>query len=186
MKVGLKAWVGQRRKDIVARGKAKAPWLVFWNEPGGRRREKSCGPGKEGWRLAQKEKQRLHGLLISDAYETNGGRTWQEFREEYDTKALPRLANAVGAGEHLEIRLHGIETGGYESRPAPPVLVSDLHDTQTACSGGLQGGVVTECRHLNAEPPQGVEQHGLPRNLDRSPVHVDSDRVAHRATPHVS
>jgi len=83
MKTGKKAWVGQRKADIAKKGKSKAPWVVFWNEPSGKRKEKSCGPGRDGRLLAMKECERLHAAIISDTYESKTGGTWTEFVAEY-------------------------------------------------------------------------------------------------------
>ena len=92
MKTGMKAWVGQRQKDIARNGKKKSPWLVFWNEPDGTRREKSCGPGKEGWQLAQKEKVRIHNELVSGTYKSRRSRSWTEFRENFEAKVVVKKA----------------------------------------------------------------------------------------------
>ncbi len=91
MKARLKAWTGQRASDVAKRGKRKAPWLVFWNDPNGRRREKSCGPGKEGWRLAEKEKQKIHQQIITGTYGDAKGGSWEEFRAEYERNTTGRL-----------------------------------------------------------------------------------------------
>ncbi len=88
MKTGLRAWTGQRAKDIALRGKKNATWIVYWNDPDGKRRSKSCGPGREGWRLAEKERQRLHGELVTGTYEDAKGGAWADFRVEYEAKIL--------------------------------------------------------------------------------------------------
>jgi len=101
MKTGLRAWTGQRAKDIAKRGKKNAPWVVFWNDPDGKRKEKSCGPGREGWRLAEKERQRLHGELVTGTYEDAKGGSWVDFRAQYETKIL----NGMGqVSVHFEQR----------------------------------------------------------------------------------
>ena len=86
MKTEMRAWVDQRKRDIARKGKAKAPWVVYWNDPNGQRKQKSCGPGKDGWRLAQKEKARLHAELVSGTYDDKTGGCWRDFRNEYESK----------------------------------------------------------------------------------------------------
>jgi hypothetical protein len=79
----------------ASQGWAKAPWVVFWNAPDGKRKEKSCGPGKDGWRLAQKERQRIHGELITGTYESRSGSAWEEFRSEFDRLILDLMEPAT-------------------------------------------------------------------------------------------
>ncbi len=100
MKTGKKAWIGQRSKDITTKGKAKSPWIVFWNTPDDKRREKSCGPGRDGRRLAEKLKERIHSELVSGTYGDRNGGTWSEFRERYESHAVDRLS----PGSNGEIR----------------------------------------------------------------------------------
>ena len=95
MKTGRKAWVGQRKADVKKRGKGKAPWLVFWSEPGGRRREKSCGPGRDGRLLAQREALSLPDEIVSGPYGRPQGGLWPDFwRRDAAPPAWPRVTHA--------------------------------------------------------------------------------------------
>src|SRR3972149_8511999 len=119
MKTGMKAWVARRARDIEKRGKRNAAWFVFWNDPSGRRRQKSCGTGKEGWRLAQKEAQRIHGELVTGAYADHGNRTWDQFCDEYESNILPRLAV-----RSREIRLEALANFARIVRPAKGAAIN--------------------------------------------------------------
>jgi len=89
VKTGKKAWIGQRQRDIDAKGKSKAPWRVYWNDPHtGKRREKSCGPGRDGRLLAMKESEKLHGQIVTGSYDSPTEATWAEFREKYNQRVL--------------------------------------------------------------------------------------------------
>ncbi len=94
-RTGKKAWLGRRDADVKAKG-TKAPWLVFWNDPtSGKRKEKSCGPGAAGRRLAMKEVERLHGEIITGTYASKLGGEWSEFIAKFKSDILARKALAT-------------------------------------------------------------------------------------------
>src|SRR5687768_2285915 len=74
----MRAWVYQR-------GQA---FYVGWREPNGRKRGKSCGEGRVGEKLAEKERERIHAELVTGLYGSNLGKTWAEFRTEYTSKIV--------------------------------------------------------------------------------------------------
>lgn len=86
-----KAWVHQLKKQIDQRGKAKAAWYVTWNDPEGRRRTTSCGPGKVGHRAAEKLADKIHAELVTGTYRSKSKTTWDELRSKYEEKIASRF-----------------------------------------------------------------------------------------------
>jgi hypothetical protein len=48
------AWIFQKMEQIEKLGAEAASWYVGWYEPNGRRKKKSCGPGGQGKKNAQR------------------------------------------------------------------------------------------------------------------------------------
>jgi integrase len=88
----MSAWVYQDDKQVKKRGADKASWYVGWVDPEGKKRCKSCGPGPEGKRTAEKLRKKREAELLTGTYRSNDKKTWQEFRKEYDERILPGLA----------------------------------------------------------------------------------------------
>ena len=93
-----KAWVYQDDKQVKKRGEDKASWYVGWVDPAGKRRGKSCGPGLEGSRNAEKLRKRLEAELTTGTYEDTSRASWAEFRERYAELVL----DGMGAGNRRE------------------------------------------------------------------------------------
>ena len=92
MKSRLRAWVRQRPRDIAQRGKRKSPWVVYWNDPDGIRREQTCGVGRDGWLQAEKEKVRIHEQLLEGKSAVPTEVRWCDFRDEFEENTLSRRA----------------------------------------------------------------------------------------------
>jgi integrase len=92
-----KAWVFQKTEDVRNLGAGEAPWYVGWYEPGGNRRKKSCGAGTEGKKNAERKRRKLEAQLIEGTYRSQAGKTWEDFRREYDQRVLAGLAPATRA-----------------------------------------------------------------------------------------
>src|SRR5262249_44827397 len=88
----MSAWVFQDQKQVEKNGEAAAAWSVGWYDPEGKRRCKSCGPGSEGKRNAEKLRKKIDAELLTGTYRSNDKKTWEEFREEYDRRILAGLA----------------------------------------------------------------------------------------------
>jgi integrase len=80
------------RKQVKKRGADKASWYVGWVDPAGKRRRKSCGPGLQGKRNAEKLQKKRESELLTGTYQANDRQTWKEFRKEYESKVLEGLA----------------------------------------------------------------------------------------------
>ena len=102
-----KAWVYQDDKQVKKHGEDKASWYVGWVDPAGKRKGKSCGPGLEGSRNAEKLRKRLEAELSTGTYEDTSRATWAEFRERYADLVLDGMGRnnrreTVGALDHFE------------------------------------------------------------------------------------
>src|SRR5262245_39127545 len=58
------AWIYQDDKQVKERGAEAASWYVGWYNPEGKRRCKSCGPGENGHRNAQKLRRKIESELM--------------------------------------------------------------------------------------------------------------------------
>ena len=63
----MSAWVFQEQKQVEKNGDA-ASWSVGWYDPEGKRRCKSCGPGTEGKRNAEKLRKKIDAELLTGTY----------------------------------------------------------------------------------------------------------------------
>jgi integrase len=83
-----KAWTKQDSKQVRKHGPDAASWYAEWIDPEGHRRTKSFGPGEEGKAAAERHARKVADQLNAGTYETNLGKTWQQFRREYEAKVL--------------------------------------------------------------------------------------------------
>lgn len=84
-------WTFQYRREVDAKGD-KASWHVGWYDPDGKRHAESCGPGSRGKKAAERRKRQLEGQLEAGAFEADARTTWADFRREYETSRVSRLA----------------------------------------------------------------------------------------------
>lgn len=101
MRTRKKAWVGRDSKQVKKLGEKDASWYVYWNDPDGRRRTKSCGPGSAGKKLADREADKIHAQLITGTYEAKPREKWSDFRPEFDRLVLDRLERAA---THVQVK----------------------------------------------------------------------------------
>jgi integrase len=112
------AWVYQDDKQMKKHGEEKASWYVGWVDPEGKRRCKSCGPGREGKKAAEKLRKKREAELITGTYQSNQRKTWKEFRTEYNGKILPGLSPKT--------RLCVVTTLGHFERIIKPARMTAL------------------------------------------------------------
>jgi integrase len=86
-----KAWIYQDDKQVKKRGEEKASWYVGWLAPDGARKCKSCGPGEEGKRNAEKLRKKREAELIEGTYDSAAKRTWADFRKDYEKRIAEGL-----------------------------------------------------------------------------------------------
>ncbi len=114
------AWIYQDDKQVKKRGEDRASWYVGWVDPEGKRRGKSCGPGLEGHRNAEKLRKKVEAQLITGTYQSNERKTWADFRREYEETVVGGLAartreEVKAALDHFEqlarpVRMSAIKT----------------------------------------------------------------------------
>lgn len=109
----MKAWVRQKPADVERKGKNKAPWFVYWKEPDGTRRARSCGAGAKGKQEANKLAAELHAKLLAGTYEGDPTLVlWSAFITEYK-----RVELKTKSGGHAGGILRTIER--FEEHMAP-------------------------------------------------------------------
>ncbi len=93
----MKAWWFQDDGQIKKHGKdsAKVSWYVGYRDLDGKRHAFSCGPGKEGLKLAKQEARRIHAEIVAGVFGQNSGKTWEDFRTEYTEKILSGKSEAT-------------------------------------------------------------------------------------------
>ena len=86
----MSAWVKQIASQVKKHGKNKASWYCEWNEPDGTRRSKSCGPGRDGKRIANQVAEKTRAQLKLGTYESDKRKykTWESHRQQYVQKVL--------------------------------------------------------------------------------------------------
>lgn len=89
----MKAWTFQDPKQVKARGADNVSWYAGWIDPDGKRRCKSCGPGKRGKNAAEKLARKVEGAMLAGTYQTVRKQSWDDFRKRYDETVI----GAMGA-----------------------------------------------------------------------------------------
>jgi integrase len=102
-----KAWIYQDGHQVKKHGADKASHYVGWIDPDGKLRCKSCGPGAEGKKTAEKLRKKREAELITGTYQSEAKRTWQDFRKQYEEKIMvkksPRSQPEIRASlDHFE------------------------------------------------------------------------------------
>jgi hypothetical protein len=100
----MSVWVFQDPKQIEKHGEESAAWSVGWYDPEGKRRCKSCGPGSEGKRNAEKLRKKIDAELLTGTYQNHEQKSWQEFRKEYQA----RVIDGMGGRNRMET-LHALD-----------------------------------------------------------------------------
>lgn len=84
----MKAWLFQDLKQIAKHGADGAAHCVGWVDPDGKRKSKSCGPGKAGLKAAKTLRDKITAQLVTGTYQDNKRKRWAEFIKEYRSKVL--------------------------------------------------------------------------------------------------
>jgi integrase len=87
----MSTWVYQDQKQVKKHGEAKAAWYVGWIDPDGKKRCKSCGPGRQGKRDAEKLADKTHSQIVTGTYQDATKKTWEEFKAEYETRIAANM-----------------------------------------------------------------------------------------------
>jgi integrase len=114
----MSAWVYQDPKQVKKVGAERASWYVGWIDPEGKKCCKSCGPGPEGVRNAEKLKRKVEAELLTGTYRSAAKTTWDDFRAEYAERILAGLA--------VKTRDEALVSLGHFKRVIRPVRVAAL------------------------------------------------------------
>ena len=87
-----RTWIAQDAKQLAKVGEKAASWVVYFNDPDGKRRSQACGPGPQGKKLAATVADRIHAELLTGTYESKRRETWEQFRHEFDRLALVAMS----------------------------------------------------------------------------------------------
>src|SRR5260370_37131429 len=93
----MSAWVYQDPKQVEKHGEAAAAWVVGFYDPEGKRRSKSCGPGSEGKKNAEKLRKQIDAQLLTGTYQSNDKKSWEDFRKEYRSRVIDGMGRRNGA-----------------------------------------------------------------------------------------
>lgn len=63
-----RAWTLQDKRQVDKHGATKAGWYVGYVDPAGKRKQKSCGSGQRGKKLAEKLADQIHSELTSGKF----------------------------------------------------------------------------------------------------------------------
>ena len=154
MKSRLRAWVRQRPRDIAQRGKRKSPWVVYWNDPDGIRREQTCGVGRDGWLQAEKEKVRIHEQLLEGKSAVPTEVRWCDFRDAFEENTLSRRAASTKgvvrtAMAHFERIVNPSKMTGISTRSIDAYCATRLKEPGKRTGDTVSPATVNkELRHL--------------------------------------
>jgi hypothetical protein len=92
---------------VKKHGEERASWYVGWIDPEGKRRCKSCGPGEQGKRNADKKRRKVEAELTTGTYTGEAKLLWEDFRKEWEAKIAggmepSTLAVTIDALNHFE------------------------------------------------------------------------------------
>jgi integrase len=113
------ASAGQLKRDKEKYGKRKSPWYCFWRNPEGRARQRKCGVGPDGKKLADRLAMKINGELVMETYTERGPKTWKAFYHEYY-----RLVISQGELENGELAITSI---GHFVRICAPLRASAIN-----------------------------------------------------------
>ena len=144
-----RAWVYQRPEQVRSLGEDKAPWYVRWYDPEGAQRSKSFGRGAAGKRLAKEHADKVHAQLVTHTYRPNAGKTWSEFRQEYEALITPNISPRTlreirNAFSHFERLVSPKSVQGVTAE------VMDRYGAKRLLEGVTPATANKEMRHIKA------------------------------------
>jgi integrase len=186
------AWVYQDAHQVEKHGADAASWYVGWYNLEGKRRCKSFGLGVKGKDKAEKFRRQVEAELEGGAYREQLKKTWKEFREEFQTRVLDRLAprtrcETVAALDHFEriikpVRMLAIGTKTIDQLTAarrheaglrPGTLVSPATVNKNLRHLKAALGIAKEWGYLQALPRFRME-----REPQKLPTYVTPEHFA--------
>jgi integrase len=165
-------WIFQDPKQVAKYGEANAGWRVGFYDPGGKRKSKGCGPGKQGRRLAAKLAEKIKAQLVTGTYQSNEKATWEEFRKEFESKELPAKAprtreETVYALDHFERIIKPQRMTSITSKTLADFVAKRRKGEGQSAGTTLAAATINkELRHLRAVLRKAYRWGYLPRIPD--------------------
>jgi integrase len=170
------AWVYQKNDDVRDLGEDLAPWVVGWYEPDGRRKSKTCGPGKPGKKIADRLAKKITAELMTGTYQQKVTVLWDDFVKEFERRVLEGkdaqtkrcTLDAFGHFKrHVKpVRVFGIDTGTIDdfisrrrkdpgqkkgTALSPATLNKDLRHLRAALRTAVEWGYLTKLPRFRME-----------------------------------
>jgi integrase len=116
-----RVWTFQNPSQLAKHGKDGASWFIGFIDLRGKRRQRSCGIGATGKKLASKLRLQLQAQLISGTFESDERKDWSDFRKEYMAKIGDAMEpgtreNTVHALDVFERLIKPKQVGAISSR----------------------------------------------------------------------
>lgn len=101
------AWLFQDARRVAKVGEKRAPWIVGWYEPDGRKRQKRFSSGSQGKTAAFRYQKQIEAQLLTGTYDSRAPVAWKKFRKEWERDRASSLSAenkrcAVKALDHFE------------------------------------------------------------------------------------
>jgi integrase len=163
------AWIYQDDKQVKKHGTANASWYVGWFEPDGTKRGKSCGPGADGKRTAEKMKKRLEAELTTGTYQSQARKSWPDFRREYEAKKValmdgPTRRLTLEALDHFERAVRPQRMAALNTQAVDEFIARRAQDPGQKKGAAVSPATVNkELRHLRAALNMACEWGYLPK-----------------------
>ncbi len=147
----MKAWLFQDHKQKKKLGD-ECPWSVGWIDPDGKRRSKRIGSKSRAVKFAR----RIEGQLAAGTLETNSRKPWSNFREEYETKIVARLAPKTRLAifatlNHFERICKPVRVGAIKTATVDDFIAKRWLDPGRKPGSTVSPGTINhDLRHLKA------------------------------------
>jgi integrase len=166
------AWIYQDEHQVKKHGPEKAAHYVGWIDPEGKKRCKSCGPGAQGLRNAEKFKTKVEAELLTGTYQSNVRKTWEEFRKEYEEKVLEGMngrtrGEALLAINHFQAIIKPKRMQGISNKTLADFVATRRTERGLKADSIVSPATVNkELRHLRSALRKAVRWGYLAKQLD--------------------
>ena len=186
------AWVYQDDKQVKQHGAERASYYVGWIDPEGKRRCKSCGPGIDGQRNAEKLRRKVEAQLVTGTYQGEANALWADFRREWEEKIGVGLDPStrrvtLDALRHFERLVNPVKTYFITARHVDHYIAKRRQEAGQHRGSTVSPATVNkELRHLRAVLNIGKDWGYLPaaprfrmlREPGKLPRYVTGDHFA--------
>ena len=151
-----KAWIFQATSQIKKYGPDKASHYVGWLDPAGKRCSKSCGPGSEGKRNAERLRRKIEAELLTGTYEAPAKLTWEKFRAEFVAKIVGGMSDGTGrltldALDNFERIIKPVKLAGIKTQTIDDYIAARKQERGQKKGSLLSAATINkDLRHLRA------------------------------------